>query len=145
MSMGYGRKIIDYIFKKRSERLTICYEPERKIQADSDRSDIRVFETGISTQQHGDNWQSTGNAEDEECSRSIKIDKEQGLYMISLIGICSVTGEYMFQVPSGEIKILSPNFRLLFNYTLTYLVLALFHAILLLCVLVVFFEESSNH
>ncbi len=70
MTMGYGRKIIYYIFKKRSERLTICYEPERKIQADSDRSDIRVFETGISTQQHGDNWQSTGNAEDEECSHA---------------------------------------------------------------------------
>ena len=79
--MGYGRKIIDYIFKKRTERLTICYEPERKIQADSDRSDIRVFETGLSTQQHGDNRQSTRNAEDEECSRLIKIAKEQGLYI----------------------------------------------------------------
>lgn len=80
MTMGYGRKIIDYIFKKRSERLTICYEPERKVQADSDRSDIRVFETGVPTQQHGDNRQSTRNAEDEDCSRLIKIAKENGLY-----------------------------------------------------------------
>lgn len=79
--MGYGRKFIDNIFKKRTERLAICYEPERKIQADSDRSDIGVFETGLSTQQHGDNRQSKRNAEDEECSRLIKIAKEQGLYI----------------------------------------------------------------
>lgn len=78
---NYGRKIIDYIFKKRTERPAICYEPERKIQADSDRSDIRVFETRVSTQQYGDNRQSTRNAEEEECARLIKIAKEQGLYI----------------------------------------------------------------
>ena len=39
---SYGRKIIDYIFKRWAERPAICYEPERKVQADSDRSDIRV-------------------------------------------------------------------------------------------------------
>lgn len=78
---NYGRKIIDYIFKKRTERPAICYEPERKVQADSDRSDIRVFETRISTQQHGDNWQSPRNAEDEECRRLIGIAKRQGLYI----------------------------------------------------------------
>ena len=71
---SYGRKIIDYIFKR-------CYEPERKVQADSDRSDIRVFETGLSTQQYGDNRQSTRTAEKEECLRLIKIAKEQGLYI----------------------------------------------------------------
>ena len=59
----------------------ICYEPERKVQADSDRSDIRVFETGISPQQYGDNRQSTRTAEKEECLRLIKIAKEQGLYI----------------------------------------------------------------
>ena len=64
---SYGRKIIDYIFKRWAERPTICYEPERKVQADSDRSDIRVFETGLSTQQYGDNKQSTRTAEKEEC------------------------------------------------------------------------------
>ena len=42
-----------YIFKRWAERPAICYEPERKVQADSDRSDIRVFETGLSTQRYG--------------------------------------------------------------------------------------------
>ena len=53
------------------------FEPERKVQADSNRSDIRVFETGLSTQQYGDNRQSTRTAEEEECLRLIKIAKEQ--------------------------------------------------------------------
>ena len=78
---SYGRKIIDYIFKRWAERAAICYEPERKVQADSDRSDIRVFETGLSTQQYGDHRKSTRTAEDEECLRLIKIAKEQGLYV----------------------------------------------------------------
>lgn len=76
----YGRKIIDYIFKKRIKRLAIRYELEQKVQADSDRRDIRVFETGIPSQQYGDNRQSKRNAEDEECQRLIRIAKEQGLY-----------------------------------------------------------------
>ena len=78
---SYGRKIIDYIFKRWAECPAICYEPERKVQADSDRSDIRVFETGLSTQQYGDNRQSTRTAEKEECLRLIKNAKEQGLYI----------------------------------------------------------------
>ena len=75
---NYGRKIIDYIFKKWPERPAICYEPEQKVQADSDRSDIRVFETGLSPQQYGDNRQSTRTAEEEECLRLIRIAKVQG-------------------------------------------------------------------
>ena len=78
---SYGRKIIDYIFKRWTERPAICYEPERKVQAYSNRSDIRVFETGLSTQQYGDNRQSTRIAEEEECLRLIKIAKEQGLFL----------------------------------------------------------------
>lgn len=78
---NYGRKIIDYIFKKRTERPAIHYELERKIQADSDRRDIRVFETGLPSQQHGNNRQGKRNAEDEECQRLIRIAKEQGLYI----------------------------------------------------------------
>ena len=66
---SYGRKIIDYIFKRWAERPAICYEPERKVQADSDRSDIRVFETGISPQRHGNIRQSSRAAEEEECNR----------------------------------------------------------------------------
>ena len=73
---SYGRKIIDYIFKRWAERPAICYEPERKVQADSDRSDIRVFETGLSTQRHGDYWQGKRTAEEEECHRLIEVAKE---------------------------------------------------------------------
>ena len=76
--MSYGRKIIDNIFKRWAECPAICYELERKVQADSDRSDIRVFETGVSTQRHGDYWQGKRTAEEEECLRLIKIAKEQG-------------------------------------------------------------------
>ena len=74
--MSYGRKIIDYIFKRWAERPAICYEPERKVQADSDRSDIRVFETGVSTQRHGDYWQGKRTAEEEECHRLKVVAKE---------------------------------------------------------------------
>ena len=79
--MNYGRKIIDYIFGKRSDSSSVCYEREQKIQADSDRSDIRMFEIGLSTQRHGDYRQSTRNAEEEECNRLIKIAKENNLYI----------------------------------------------------------------
>ena len=74
---NYGRKIINYIFGKRSNSSSISYEREQKVQADSDRSDIRVFETGLSTQRHGDYWQGKRTAEEEECLRLIKIAKEQ--------------------------------------------------------------------
>ena len=74
--MSYGRKIIDYIFKRWAKRPAICYELERKVQADSDRSDIRVFETGLSSQQYGDNRQSTRTAEEEEYNRLKEVAKE---------------------------------------------------------------------
>ena len=64
---NYGRKIIDYIFGKRSNSSAVSYEREQKIKANSDRSDIRVFETGLSTQQYGDNRQGKTNAEEEKC------------------------------------------------------------------------------
>ena len=46
---NYGRKIIDYIFGKRSNSSAVSYEREQKIQANSDRSDIRVFQIGINS------------------------------------------------------------------------------------------------
>ena len=76
--MNYGRKVIKYILGKWANSTTVHYEAPSKVQADSDRSDIRVFETGLSTQQYGDNRQSTRTAEEEECLRLIKIAKEQG-------------------------------------------------------------------
>ena len=78
---NYGRKIIDYIFGKRPDCAPIHYECEQKIQADSDRSDIRVFETGVSSQRHGDYWQGKRNAEEKECNRLIDIAKANGLYI----------------------------------------------------------------
>lgn len=78
---NYGRKIINYIFGKRSNSSSISYEREQKVQADSDRSDIRVFETGISTQRHGNIRQSSRTAEEEECNRLISIAKENNLYI----------------------------------------------------------------
>lgn len=78
---NYGRKIINYIFSKRPDCTSIYYECEQKVQADRDRSDIRMFETGVSTQRHGDYWQSKRNAEEEECNRLIEIAKANNLYI----------------------------------------------------------------
>ena len=78
---NYGRKYIDYIFGKRSNSSAVSYEREQKIQADSDRSDIRVFETGLSPQRYGDNGKSTRNAEEAECIRLVQIARKQGLYI----------------------------------------------------------------
>ena len=84
---NYGRKIIDYIFGKRSNSSAVSYEREQKIQANSDRSDIRVFETGISTQRYGNNRQSSRTAEEEECNRLISIAKENNLYYSGSMGL----------------------------------------------------------
>ena len=78
----YGRKIVEYIFKKRRECIDICAELESRSEADSDRSDIRVFEIGLSSEQYGDYEQGTGNAAYEnESARLISIDKDNGLYV----------------------------------------------------------------
>lgn len=79
--MGYGRKIIDYLFKKRAERSAVCYERERKVQADSDRCDIRMFETGLPPQRYGDFGQSPRAAENAEGERLIGIAKAHNLYI----------------------------------------------------------------
>ena len=43
---SYGRKIIDYIFGKRSDCPAIHYECERKIQADSDQAIFECLRLG---------------------------------------------------------------------------------------------------
>lgn len=58
---------IDYIFKKRTKCPAIRYEPERKVQADSDRSDIRVFETGVYPL---NNMEITGKAQEMQRKRN---------------------------------------------------------------------------
>lgn len=95
---NYGRKIIDYIFGKRSNSSAVSYEREQKIQANSDRSDIRVFETGISPQRHGNIRQSSRAAEEEECNRLISIAKENNLY----IDKADWDKSSMFRVPTHK-------------------------------------------
>ena len=74
----YGHSIIRTLFKRRTERPAICAEFAARSEADSDRSDIRVFEAGLSAEQYGDYEQSTGNAaQEKESNRLIAIAKAQ--------------------------------------------------------------------
>ena len=78
----YGRKIIKAIFKKRTDSPTICAKLESKVQADSDRSDISLFEIRLSTEQYGDYEQSTGiAAQESESARIVAIAKANGLFI----------------------------------------------------------------
>lgn len=78
----YGRKVVEALFKRRTECTPVRAELASRSEADSDRSDIRVFEVGLSAQQHGDYEQSTRiNAQEKEGLRLITIAKEQGLFI----------------------------------------------------------------
>ena len=78
----YGRKVVEALFKRRTECTPVRAELASRSEADSDRSDIRVFEAGLSAQQHGDYEQSTRiNAQEKEGLRLITIAKEQGLFI----------------------------------------------------------------
>ena len=78
---NYGRKIIAIYLVSGQTALQYLMNVSKKIQANSDRSDIRVFETGISPQRHGNIRQSSRVAEEEECNRLISIAKENNLYI----------------------------------------------------------------
>lgn len=78
----YGRKVIESLLKRRTERPAIRAEFASRSEADSDRSDIRVFEAGLPAEQYGDYQQSTGNASQEkEGDRLIAIAKDNHLYI----------------------------------------------------------------
>ena len=78
----YGRKVIDALFKRRTECSAIRAEFTSRSEADSDRSDIRVFEAGLSAEQYGDYEQSTGNAaQEKESNRLIAIAKANHLFI----------------------------------------------------------------
>ena len=80
----YGEKLIRHLFKKRTESQPIRVVLESKIQADRDRSDIRVFETGVSSQRYGDYEQGTrAAAQETEGERLISIAKDYGLFIPS--------------------------------------------------------------
>ncbi len=109
--MNYGRKIINYIFGKRSNSSSISYEREQKVQADSDRSDIRVFETGISAQRYGNNRQSSRATEEEECNRLISIAKENNLYIDKALSLQkNTTQSHKLQNDQGKTMIAKDSF-----------------------------------
>ena len=77
-----GHNFIRSIFRRRTERTPVCAELASRSEADSDRSDIRMFEVGLSAEQPGDYEQSTGNAAQEaESNRLIAIAKSNGLFV----------------------------------------------------------------
>ncbi len=79
----HGRKIINALFKKRTASPPIRIKLESKIQADSDRSDIRMFEAPLSAERHGDYEQGTGTAaQEKESRRLINIAKQKGLFIL---------------------------------------------------------------
>ena len=77
-----GHNFIRSIFRRRAERTPVCAELASRSEADSDRSDIRMFEVGLSAKQSRDYEQSTGIAAQEaESNRLIAIAKENGLFV----------------------------------------------------------------
>ena len=63
---SYGRKIIDYIFKRWAECPAICYEPERKVQADSDQAIFECLRLGYPL----NNMEITGKARELQRKRN---------------------------------------------------------------------------
>jgi hypothetical protein len=55
----YGKKIIDNLIKRRTKRPPIRAELESRSEANSDRSDIGMFEVGLSVEQYGNYEQGT--------------------------------------------------------------------------------------
>lgn len=77
-----GHTFIRSIFRRRTERTPVCAELASRSEADSDRSDIRMFEVGLSAKQSGDHEYGTGNAAQEaESNRLIAIAKDNGLFV----------------------------------------------------------------
>lgn len=78
----YGKRIIDNLIKKRTKRPPIRAELESRSEANSDRSDIGMFEVGLSIEQYGDYEQGSGNAaQEEESNRLIAIAKSIGCFI----------------------------------------------------------------
>lgn len=87
MISKYGRTIIETLFKRWTKRTPIRAEFESKREADCDRSDIRMFEIGLSAEQHGDYQQSTRPDTQKICSLLIELAKAHNLYIPQLNGI----------------------------------------------------------
>lgn len=105
--LNNGTEFIRHFLKNWRKRTAICPVLESKVQADSDRRNIRVFEVGLSFERYGDYEQSTGNAAQEaESSRLIAIAKSKGLYVPK-----NNWGKYgdRKRLPSGESIIFLSN------------------------------------
>lgn len=81
MIWKYGRTVINALFKRRTKCASICAELESRSEADCDRSDIGVFEAGLSSEQHGDHQQSTRFDAQKISSQLIEIAKAHNLYV----------------------------------------------------------------
>ena len=99
MIWKYGRTVINALFKRRTKCTPICAELESRSEADCDRSDIGVFEAGLSSEQHGDHQQSTRFDAQKISSQLIEIAKAHNLYIPK--SAWADFGEQK-RVPSGE-------------------------------------------
>ena len=81
MGWNYGRKIIEALFAGRTKRAPVRAELESRREADRDRSDIRVFEAGLSAQQYGNHQQGARVAADEVAAQLVSIAKANELYI----------------------------------------------------------------
>ena len=107
---NYGREIIKNIFARRTQSTRLHYEYISRVQADSHRSDIRVFETGVSSQRYGNNQQSASDLSSEVSVCLIKEAKNNGLYVDKKQW--DTFGDRKRQ-PSGEsIVFLSPDVKI---------------------------------
>lgn len=80
--LKYGRKIIQYLFKKRQKCHGIRVVFASRSEADCDRSHIRMFEIGLSSEQYGDYEQGTRvAAQTYEGERLIGISRTEGTFV----------------------------------------------------------------
>lgn len=80
--LKYGRKIIQYLFKKRQKCHGIRVVFASRSEADCDRSHIRMFEIGLSSEQYGDYEQGTRVAAQTcEEERLIGISRTEGTFV----------------------------------------------------------------
>ncbi len=99
MGWNYGRKIIEALFAGRAKRTSVRAKFESRCEADRDRSDIRVFEIGLSAQQYGDHQQGTRIVAEKVAAQLVAIAKANGLYIPKYEW--ETFGERK-RVPSGE-------------------------------------------
>ena len=71
---SYGRKIIDYIFKRWAERSAICYEPERKYRQIATEAIFECLRLGYPL----NNMEITGKAREMQRKRNAPLSIQLG-------------------------------------------------------------------